>query len=212
MARKLRPLTFTRAEDLYDECARCRFWEEGAPAKHRCGSLKRSDVQEAWYRTVRDEWGDPGRIAYQDREALGFIKYAPTRYFRRAGGALPAGPASTDAVLIACLHIREEARNLGLGTLLLQAALSDLRSRGERIVEAYGSVEPTGEDSPYITANFLLRHGFTVVRPNPDVPLLRMELEALEAWNDTFEAALEAVTLRLTPQRVPGASTNATST
>ncbi len=209
MARKLRPLTFARAQDLYDECALCRFWEEGMPAAQRCSSVRARDAQEAWFRIVRDEWGDPGRIAYQDREALGFVKYAPTRYFRRAGGALTAGPASQDAVLIACLHVREEARNLGLGTVLLQAALSDLTSRGERVVEAYGSVDPASEDSPYITANFLLRQGFQVVKPNPDLPLLRLELKALEAWTESFESALEAVTVRLAPQRVPGTSPNA---
>jgi hypothetical protein len=47
------------------------------------------------------------------------------------------------------------------------------------------------------------------VKPNPDLPLLRLELKALEAWTDSFESALEAVTVRLTPQRVPGTSPNA---
>ena len=32
MARRLRPLTFARAAELSDECAQCRFWEEGLPA------------------------------------------------------------------------------------------------------------------------------------------------------------------------------------
>jgi GNAT superfamily N-acetyltransferase len=134
------------------------------------------------------------------------VKYAPTRYFRRARGPLGPGPASEDAVLLACLHVRDEARNLGLGTVLLQAALSDLTSRGERIVEAYGSVEPADSGSPFITANFLLRQGFQVVKPHPDLPLLRLELEALEAWTESFESALESLQLALTPQRVPGTS------
>jgi GNAT superfamily N-acetyltransferase len=206
VARRLRPLTFARAAELSDECARCRYWEEGLPASPRCASVGGRDAEEAWYRIVREEWGDPGRICFQDREALGFVKYAPTRYFRRARGPLGPGPASEDAVLLACLHVRDEARNLGLGTVLLQAALSDLTSRGERIVEAYGSVEPADSGSPFITANFLLRQGFQVVKPHPDLPLLRLELEALEAWTESFESALESLQLALTPQRVPGTS------
>jgi GNAT superfamily N-acetyltransferase len=205
MARRLRPLTHARAAELAVECAECRFWEEGLPTLHKCASVAAHDAQEAWYRIVREEWGDPGRICFQDREALGLIKYAPTRYFRRAQGTLGPGRASDDAVLLACLHVREEARNLGLGTVLLQAAFSDLTSRGERFVEAYGSVAPATEDSPFITANFLLRQGFQVVKPHSDLPLLRLELEALEAWTESFESALESLQLALTPQRAPGA-------
>ena len=172
-----------------------------APA--RCGVVSDADAQSEWFATVSEEWGDPGRVAYQDRVALGSIKYAPSRYFERAKILGSAAP-SADAVLISCMHIRPEARDIGLGTVLLQSAFADLRSRGELVVEAYGSVEPATEDSPYITANFLLRHGFDVARPHPDLPLLRLELRALEAWTDSFEAALEALQIRLAPQRAPG--------
>lgn len=206
MARRFRPLTMDRIAELTDLCAGCRFWEsDRALMSQHCAAVSDEDAQRAWYHTVREEWGDPGRIVYQDRAALGFVKYAPVRFMPRSR-VLGPGPASDDAVLLACLHIRPEARDIGLGTLLLQAALSDLRSRGERIVEAYGSVPPSTAESPFVTANFLLRHGFTVVKPHPDLPLLRLELEALEAWTESLEAALETIQLRLTPQRLPGTS------
>jgi GNAT superfamily N-acetyltransferase len=208
MARRFRPLTFARLAELSDTCATCRFWEtERLAMVQHCGVIADEEAERAWYGTVSEEWGDPGRIVYQDRNAaLGFVKYAPARYFPRTR-ALGPGPTSDDAVLLACLHIRPEARDIGLGTVLLQAALSDLTSRGERVVEAYGSVAPASEESPFITANFLLRHGFRVVRPHPDLPLLRLELAALAAWTESLEAALEALHIRLTPQRVPGSAT-----
>jgi GNAT superfamily N-acetyltransferase len=192
-----------RAAELCERCSVCRYWEQPGPTGMRCGEVADAAAAERWFATVNEEWGDPGRVAFQDRVALGMIKYAPSRYFARARTLGPAAP-SEDAVLIACIHIMPEARDIGLGTVLLQSALADLRSRGELIVEAYGSVEPASEDSPFITANFLLRHGFTVARPHPDLPLLRLELKALEAWTDSLESALEALQVRLTPQRAPG--------
>ena len=192
-----------RAAELCDTCAVCRYWERSTPAEALCGSLTDEDAQREWYRTVREEWGDPGRVAFRDRVALGMIKYAPSRYFERPR-VLGSARSSEDAVLLTCIHIRPEARDIGLGTVLLQSAFADLRSRGELVVEAYGSVAPASEDWPYVTANFLLRHGFAVSRPHPDLPLLRLELKALEAWTDSFEAALEALQVRLSPQRAPG--------
>jgi GNAT superfamily N-acetyltransferase len=192
-----------RAGELCERCSACRYWEESKPAAPRCASLSDPEAQGDWYRAVGEQWGDAGRVAYQDRVALGMIKYAPSRYFPRSR-ILGSAAASEDAVLISCMHIRPEARDIGLGTVLLQAAFADLRSRGELIVEAYGSVQPADEGSPFITANFLLRHGFVVARPHPDLPLLRLELKALEAWTDSFEAALEALQVRLSPQRAPG--------
>jgi GNAT superfamily N-acetyltransferase len=192
-----------RAAELCERCSTCRYWEDARPAPAECGSVCDADAQRDWYRAVSEEWGDPGRVAFQDRVALGMIKYAPSRYFARARILGSASP-SPDAVLISCMHIRTEARDIGLGTVLLQSAFADLRSRGELVVEAYGSVEPSSAESPFITANFLLRHGFTVARPHPDLPLLRLELRALEAWTDSFEAALEALQLRLSPQRSAG--------
>ena len=203
MARRFKPLSTKRAAELCERCADCRYWEDARPAPARCGAVCDAGAQREWYRTVSEEWGDPGRVAFRDRVALGMIKYAPSRFFARPRILGSAAP-SPDAVLISCLHIRAEARDIGLGTVLLQSAFSDLRSRGELVVEAYGSVEPADEDSPYITANFLLRHGFNVARPHPDLPLLRLELRALEAWTDSFEAALEALQVRLSPQRSPG--------
>ena len=203
MARRFKPLTTKRIADLCERCVSCRYWEEGRSARSACGAVSDVGRAEDWFTTVRDEWGDPGRIAYRDREALGMIKYAPSRYFerRRLTGS---ASASDDAVMLACIHMRPEARDIGLGAVLLQSAFADLRSRGELAVEAYGSVAPAQDESPFITANFLLRQGFQVVRPHPDLPLLRLELDALEAWTSSLEAALSAMQLRIAPSRVPG--------
>jgi GNAT superfamily N-acetyltransferase len=154
---------------------------------------------------VGHAWGDCGRIAYENGEVLGFVKYAPARFFPEAA-SMPSGRPDDDAVLIACLHVEPEVRDAGLGKVLLQAALRDLVSRGERAVEAYAnSLEaPDRERSPLIPVEFLLRQGFTVVRPHPSTPLMRLELKSLATWTESVEAVLEALQLpRRVGERVP---------
>jgi GNAT superfamily N-acetyltransferase len=204
MAPRIRPLTPERVADLPAVCACCAFWESQECSEPRCGGSCDPGVLEAWVDAVLVDWGDCGRIVYADGEAIGFAKYAPARYFPRAA-RMASGPPSEDAVLLACLHVDAEARDVGLGKLLLQAVLRDLASRGERAVEAYASTEPLDRRStPMLTVEFLLRQGFTVVRPHPRYPLMRLELKSLAAWTDNVEAVLESLQLPLLRrERVP---------
>lgn len=206
MARKLKPLLPERLDELPSLCTGCLFWESDERLPPRCGSKCDAEKAAWWLRVVRDDWGPPGRVAVQDKEVLGFIKYAPPRYLPQARN-FPAGPPSDDAVLIACLHIRQEARQHGLGTVLLQAALADLVQRGEKFVEAYAAAVPEDIDvMPVVSVDFLLRQGFVVHRPHGEFPLMRLELKSLATWSENLESVLESLRIPLLsrgPRRVP---------
>lgn len=204
MSRKLRPLTPERAGDLPEPCASCALWETPGSRSDDCGSTQDLEGLRQWLGGVASEWGEAGRIAYEDGEVLGFVKYAPGRYFPKAA-SMPAGPPDDDAVLLACIHVSADARYVGLGKLLLQAAVRDLATRGERALEAYGAADRADrERMPLASVEFLLRQGFTVVRPHPRYPLLRVELRSLAVWTENLEAALEALALPLrVRERVP---------
>jgi GNAT superfamily N-acetyltransferase len=152
---------------------------------------------------VRAEWGECGRVAYENGEPLGFVKYAPGRFFPQVI-SMPSGPPDNDAVLIACIHVMPEAADAGLGKVLMQAALRDLVSRGEKAVEAYGTTQHLDrERSPLMSVEFLLRQGFSVARPHPVYPLMRLELKSLAKWTDSIEAVLDALQIPLRRERVP---------
>lgn len=212
MARRIRRLKAERIGDLPDLCSTCALWEAGDRPNPTCESVREREQLKAWVDGVRDEWGECGRIVYENGEPLGFIKYAPPRYFPQVV-SMPTGVPDDDAVLIACLHVRADARDTGLGKVLLQAALRDLVVRGERAVEAYAASESVDrERTPLMTVEFLLRHGFTVVRPHPIYPLMRLELRSLAAWTDNLEAVLEALQLpRRVGERVPAPLVNPSS-
>ena len=201
MTRRLKPLMREHFETLPCECSGCAYWESSGPLPVECGSACDMDLVLERYGEISREWGDCGRVAVEDGEVLGFIKYAPPHYFPQAQH-MPSGPPTPDSVLLACIHIRDDARQHGLGSLLLRAALKDLVLRGERTVQAYAGANPAvdrGVD-PVIGVQFLLRNGFNVARPHPVYPLLELDLRSLATWADNLEAVLE--TLRI-PMRAP---------
>jgi GNAT superfamily N-acetyltransferase len=204
VARRIRTLTVDRIGDLSDLCSSCAIWEGGPGALASCAPSDAREELARWVRDVRSEWGECGRIAYENGEPLGFVKYAPPRFFPQTS-TMPAGAPDPDAVLLACLHVESEVRDAGLGKVLIQAALRDLVSRGERIVEAYAATDPTDQGTtPLMGVDFLLKQGFTVVRPHPATPLMRLELKMLATWTESVEAVLEALQLpRTVGERLP---------
>ncbi|MDO8950712.1 MAG: GNAT family N-acetyltransferase [Actinomycetota bacterium] len=200
MARKFRPLTSDILPDLPAGCSGCVFWESVAVQPIQCGLSCDPALAKRWIDDVSSEWGECGRVVVEDGEILGFIKYAPARLVPQAR-LMPAGAPDPDAVLIACMHIAPEARQRGLGKVLLQAALRDLTTRGERTVQSYATTR-RGEYalSPVVGVEFLLRMGFTVVRPHPELPLMQLDLRSLVSWTENLEAVLESLRL---PLRVP---------
>ena len=179
--------------------------------ERRCGTSCDLTVLRSWYERVTDEWGDCGRGALDDDgEVMGFIKYAPSGYFPQAA-TFPARPPSGDTVLIACLHIRDDARGQGLGRLLVHAALKDLKSRGERSVQSFASAGPFDPAvMPMIGMKYLLNQGFSVVRPDPAFPLMQLDLRSLAMLAENLEAMLESLRAPLrAPSRVPDPTTRA---
>jgi ribosomal protein S18 acetylase RimI-like enzyme len=210
MTRRLRSLQIDDLAQLPIGCTGCAFWESAGERERRCGSVIDPDIQQAWFRRVTDEWGACGRVAYEDDEVLGFIKYAPSGYFPQAQtfAAVPDDPA---VPLISCLHIASDARHRGLGTVLLRACLRDLVQRGERRVEAFAFTDDTADvdDMPMLGMPLLIRNGFSVSHPHPTYPLMRLDLRSLAVLREDLEAVLESLRFpsRL-PNRAPASLSN----
>lgn len=200
MTRRFRPLTSEILSGLPAGCAGCVFWESADIQPLRCGESCDPELAGSWVDSVSSEWGECGRVVVEDGEILGFVKYAPARLVPQAR-LMPAGAPDPDAVLVACMHIAPEARQRGVGKVLLQAALRDLTTRGERTIQAYATTRRGDYAlSPVVGVEFLLRMGFTVARPHPELPLMQLDLRSLATWTENLEAVLEALRL---PLRVP---------
>lgn len=210
MSRRLRPLSLEHLDNLPCECSDCVFWESADRLEPLCGAACDRELQRDWYGAVTSEWGECGRVAVEDSEILGFIKYAPPEYMPQARHFPGDGPRA-DCVLLTCMHIRDDARRHGLGTLMLRAALRDLTTRHVRHVQAYacaGSLDMSTQ--PVMGVEFLLRNGFRVANPHPHYPLLELDLRSLVTWTENIEAALQALRIPIAgPSRVPSPSIKA---
>lgn len=205
MARRFTPLTPERIGELPSACPGCVFWESAERLEPRCGIRCDPEMLAGWMEYVAAQWGECGRVALEDGTVLGFIKYAPAVFFPQARN-FAAGPPSEGAILLSCLHITEDARRRGLGKVLLQAALRDLVSRGERVVEAYAAAVRPDDfvHSAVVGKEFLERQGFTVRRPHPVYPLMRLDLRSLASWTENLEAVLDSLRIPVRhPQRMP---------
>ena len=209
MTRRFIGLSIADVKRLPARCAECVYWESNATLPAECGAACDGAAAIEWRRTVAAEWGECGRVAVEDGEFLGFIKYAPPGYFPQTRH-MPAGPPLPDAIMIACMHIAPEARRHGLGGVLLREALRDLAGRGERTVQAYALGRRNNfESSPMVGVEFLVRSGFTVARPHPEMPLLRLDLKSLVSWADNLEAVLESLRIPVrVPKRAPATLTS----
>jgi len=156
-------------------CKWCLYWEDpelpGGRTEDRDEAFRR---KLDWLKRVEREFEAPGKLLYVEGSPVGYAAYAPGRFFPNAS-AYPAGPVSDDAAFIGCLFIASrENRGRGLGSLLLEATITDLRERGTPAVETFarrGSAEnPSGPVELY------LKHSFSILRDDPQFPLMRLDL------------------------------------
>jgi hypothetical protein len=159
-------------------CHECVWWQS------RSG---RGTNKERWMDKAEDEWGAWGTVYYDaDGRLLGSMQYGPAELFPRAD-ALPAGPASEDAVLVTCAYLVDRTSPWVLQSLFL-AAIGDARDKGARALEAFAYRYAEGESAyerflvhrTVFPSDFLADFGFQTLRAIGRVELARLELGGLQ--------------------------------
>lgn len=193
------PLTAAARGDLPPCCVDCVFWQR---TREVCDT--RAKLQ--WTEDVERSFGPWGRIVNEGPDLRGMIQYGPSSAFPRAR-QMPAGPPDRDAALITCAYLDGEDAPGTCERLLLEA-LADLKGRGLHAAEAFALHYP--EEVPLAARfdvhhtlfdrTFLQRFGFSVVRTQGQVSLMRLELDGL-----VHETAgvMSRLVRRLRPAPVP---------
>lgn len=90
-----------------------------------------------WFKKVIREFGNCGFVTYLSGVPIGFIQYAPAKFFPRVK-EYASGPPSKDSVFLACLYIaNKKERGKGLGTAMFENLIAELRDRGFKAVETF---------------------------------------------------------------------------
>ena len=178
MPYRLHPVNSVSIRHAPPPCVGCVFWQtrEG-----------RSTDKERWAERVEDEWGAWGTLYFGDGDSLlGFIQFGPSEHFPRARD-LPAGPPSSDAILIACAYLVDLSSPWVMQSLFL-SAIGEARDRGVKAIETFGYRYPEGESAherffvhrTIFPSDFLADFGFYPVRWAGRVALARLELGGLQ--------------------------------
>jgi hypothetical protein len=178
MAPRLSGLTGATLATAPSVCHDCIWWQS------RAG---RTTSKERWIERAEGEWGAWGTIYYDENgRLLGSMQHGPAELFPRSAD-LPAGPPSSDAILVTCAYVVDTASPWVMQSLFL-AAIGDARDRGARALEAFAYRYPEGESTyerflvhrTVFPRDFLTDFGFRTVRAAGRVELARLELGGLQ--------------------------------
>ena len=191
--------TLVRAPSVCHECV---WWQSRG---------FRTAAKDRWIEKAEDDWGAWGAL-YQDDDGrlLGSIQYGPAHLYPRAE-ELPAGPPSSDAVLVTCVYLVSSATPWVEQSLFL-AAIGEARDKGAKALEAFAYRYPESESTyerflvhrTVFPRDFLADFGFETVRAQGRVELARLELGGLVPVAEGKRATvIRLVKEAFTPAPVP---------
>lgn len=202
MSSTLEPLTRLSLERAPSVCRDCVFWQSHG--------FKRPS-KERWASAVEDDWGSWGTLYHDtDGRMLGFLQCGPAGHFPRSS-ELPAGPPSSDALLVTCVYIADESAPWVVQSLFL-AAIGEARDRHIKAIETFAF---HADDAParvsfqphrtIFPSAFVGDLGFVPIRAEGRVELVRLELGGLaalpvEGWRRRLARRVQE---RLNPAPVP---------
>ncbi|HSK24361.1 MAG TPA: GNAT family N-acetyltransferase [Egicoccus sp.] len=205
MSRRLVPLHGDVVEELPWPCRECLFWELGGACPGRTGPVAKTHDgddpltrKQAWASALVQDGRHAGRVVKVDDEVAAHAVFAPVEAFARRPAFVPS--PTPGSLLLATVWVQPQWRGLGLGRLLVQAALKEAIRLDLPAVEAYGD-RRWHERECYLPATWLLHEGFEVHGEHPRTPLLRIDARRTLRWAESLEHALEEMLAHL-PRRV----------
>lgn len=161
-------------KDVPGPCRYCLYWQTIGPFDEKTLKPEMEQRKREWFNKVIREFGNCGFVAYLSGFPIGFIQYAPAKFFPRVG-EYTSGPPSEDSVFLACLYIaNKKEHGKGLGTAMLENLIAELRGRGFKAVETFA--RKSSQNNPSGPLELYLKHGFKIKTDRNDFPLVRLEL------------------------------------
>lgn len=208
MTRRASALTGGHTDRLPGRCGQCVFWELGAACPEgvrpalpaTSGPLSDpSTRKQAWISAQVQSGGSAGCVVSSGGEITAYALFAPSSAFARRGPLVPA--TSADSLHLATAYVRSSHRGVGLGRVLVHAAVREAIRTRRTSIEVYGD-RRFRERSGLLPLSWLLHEGFVVHTEHPRTPLLRLEVRRTVRWAASLEHALEEV-LGGVPRLVP---------
>jgi GNAT superfamily N-acetyltransferase len=145
-------------------------WDRLTPAKRRAELLRRVENGE-----------EPGLLAYEDEEPVGWCAIAPRERYSRLNNPRTRTYRRLDerpSWVVTCFYVRRDRRSAGVATALLSEVAEFVAARGGTLVEGYPTEHPEqGPSAMYTgTVSMFEAAGFTETARPGGRPLVRLEL------------------------------------
>jgi len=171
-------------------CQSCVWWQTRP--------FGRSVNRPRWIEDVEQRFGAWGKVLVEQDRHIASLQYGPADAYPRAR-TLPAGPPSSDAVLVTCGFVTDPTSPWALQSLFL-ACIGESRDRGAAAVEAfgyrYGPHEQFAvrflEHRTIFPRDFLADFGFRTLRSSGRIELMRLELGGIIPVSDDQNALEKA--------------------
>ena len=168
--------------DIPESCSGCVYWEfPGDFEKSKDDPQRKAELslrKREWFEKTLDEFGTCGKIVYYEGEPVAYAQYAPSSRLPNVNEyeSKSVGKLEESVVFLSCLYVTDETmRNKGIGEMLLQNIIEDLRRRGFKAIETFARRGQA--DNPSGPMAFYVKNGFHIKdNSNPEFPLMRLFL------------------------------------
>jgi ribosomal protein S18 acetylase RimI-like enzyme len=166
-------------------CRECVYWE--APQEFE--KLKTLDTKEVsliatqrkqkWFITTLKTFGSCGKIVFANDKQIGYAQYAPSNLLPQVQSyqSKRIGKIEDGTVFLSCLYINEKQfRGKGIGKLLLENIMTELKNRGFKAIETFARKETS--NNPSGPLEFYSKKGFKQKETiNSEYILVRLEFQ-----------------------------------
>jgi ribosomal protein S18 acetylase RimI-like enzyme len=168
-------------KEIPDPCRSCLYWEDPTVRTSDKPSPKAEaharTTKIAWFRKTSAEFGTCGKILFVQGIPVGYAQYAISRRLPKSQeyGSERLTKTEENVAFISCLYIiQEDHRGRGLGKMLLDHVLGDLKARGFKAVETFARRNSANNPSGPIELH--LKSGFHVIEElDADFALVRLD-------------------------------------
>jgi len=169
-------------KDIPESCRGCVYWEfpedfekgKDEPQK----KLEFEAKKREWFEKTLEEFGTCGKIVYHNSKPIAYAQYAPSANLPNVNTyeSKPVGTLEEGVVFLSCLLVADETmRRSGVGQMLLQNIIEDLRRRGFKAIETFA--RRSEANNPSGPMEFYIKNGFHIKdKTNPEFPLMRLFL------------------------------------
>ena len=162
-------------QNIPNPCKYCLYWQTTDEFSEQMLKPEMETRKREWLNKVVSEFENCIKLAYLNDIPIGFIQYAPAKFFPRLK-EYAAGPTSEDAVFIACLYIaNRKERGKELGTRMLENLIAEVKERRFKAVETFA--RKNSENNPSGPLKLYLKHNFKIKNDKDDFPLVSLEFK-----------------------------------